>query len=1190
MFIIRLKKLELFGFKSFATRTEILFSDGITGIVGPNGSGKSNIADAVRWVLGEQSPKTLRGANMSDIIFNGTQKRKPLGYCEVSLVFDNTERNLPMDFSEVMVTRRVYRNGDSDYFINQSTCRLKDIIDLFRDTGIGKEGYSIIGQGRIDEILSRKSEDRRYIFEEAAGIVKFRARKEEAEKKLEHMHDNTARIDDILEELSRQLVPLEEQSKSARQYLEWFEQLKKIELNLFLHRTDNYNKRLKELNEEINNIETVLLQTQQTLNEKMEKRETVQSDIENLNVSISEEQHTLLEITERLHSLEQQIQAVKIRIQTREENKNQIIQENNLAESKIADLEIIHDKSHLLILQKQEEVKNTEELLEKARLSLEAAKRKEEEASIELEKHKEAVIEALDRISTLHNNLTRLQTLHTQREDRLNEVQSILSELTDKKTQLQSDYDKTVEIYNNEQNDLLSVSNELKSKHTELDLLHKQIKDISISSQRENNNLQTFKSRYHLLTEMAREMEGYNHSVRHAINYAKQIRMSGVYGVIGQLITVPREFETAIDMSLGMNVQNIVVDKEETAKIIIDYLRQNKYGRATFLPLSTIRSKVLNQNERSVLSLPGCIGIASELIQYEEKYKSIIENLLGRTVIADNLDHGIQIMRAGHHAFRLVTLDGDLMHSGGSITGGSIQSRMTNLLSREREIKDLEGTIKELEEKIKNIDTDLNKLQTERDSQEKKISEITNNLHQQEISVARETEHLESIKRDLEDYDTRIEESNDAIEQLTTSLQQIDQQIYEAKHTDHDITFNQKEMDAKTEQLQSILQTNKDNSAEASDIFLKTTLQLSDLKHELNTIIHDSEHYDEEKSRLSGEIESRLKTLDHFKNLDSSDTKEIEIITQSHQQEIVKQDKQSQVIHSLEEKRSQEQSFLRSCNIDIENLHTADSRDNEKKHRLQLSYSRVESDLKQLTDKIWETYNLTYGTAESYRFEDGYNEKEADQTVKRLTSQIRELGSINIHAVEEYTNTKARYDELSIQQNDLKNAEKDLRLLIEQLVEEMKTTFISNFTLLKQYFSETFVHLFGGGYADIELTDPDDPLNCGIEVNAQPPGKKLQLLSLLSGGERALTAIAILFAMLRLKPTPFCILDEIEAALDDANIAYYADFLKDFSKNTQFIVITHRKGTMERCNTLYGVAMEELGVSKMVSVSLQDYE
>ena len=1187
---MRLKKLELFGFKSFASRTEIVFGEGITGIVGPNGSGKSNIGDAVRWVLGEQSAKTLRGTSMSDIIFNGTQKRKPLGYCEVSLFFDNEDRSLPMDFAEIVVTRRVFRNGDSDYYLNGSSCRLKDIIDLFRDTGIGKEGYSIIGQGRIDDILSRKSEDRRLIFEEAAGIVKFKARKEEADRKLEHTLDNASRIDDILEELSRQLVPLEEQSRTARQYLEWFDQMKRVELNLFLHRTEKYQARIQELDEELSAIDEVIRNTEENLQHKMQERENVQSDIEGLDASISSQQHILMDISDQIHALENQISALTVRISAREESRQNTENDIRLSQEKLDYLEQTHEKSQEIMAQKQKEIEETRVLLSQTRQKLDEAKQDEQQASQVLEKHKDDILIAKDRASTLRNDQTRLTTLLAQREERLKEVQSMLSGLLEKEDVLKQNLTEAKMLLQIEKDQLAAINDKQNQTQKHLQTINEELYQNRTHYENQSSYLQSIQSRHKLLTDMAREMDGYSQSVRNAISYAKKQNIPGVHGVLGQLLTVPKEIETAIDMSLGAAVQHIVTDKEETAKILIEYLKKNRLGRATFLPLSVIRSKTLSSSERQVLRMPGCIGVASELVSYQDMYKPIVENLLGRTIISDNLDHGIAIMRAGHHAFRLVTLSGDLMHSGGSMTGGSIQSKLTNLLGREREIKDLAEQIEQEKAKLHDMHLLLEQKQTEKDETKSLLSSVTEQSHQQEIAVARETERLEHALSDCEEHQNRITETQEAEEQLTLSLEQIRNQLTEIEHANLEEPFDQEAMDQRTAQLQSTVQKKHEYTETCSQQVMNMTLTLSDQRHTYETLVHDAEHYEEESKQISDTISQRRQMLDRYAQQDQEDTEQKNQIESSLKNEENNQQAQSVQIHKLEEKRSSRQASLRQLNADIENLHQNQSRDNDKKHRTELNHARVENEFKQMTDKIWDTYNLTYGTAEEYRDDEHFNDKEADQTVRMLAQKIRELGSVNVHAVEEYANTKSRFDELSTQQADLRKAEADLRELIAQLIEQMETTFVDNFKVLQGYFSETFVRLFGGGHAEISLTDPDDPLNCGIEVNAQPPGKKLQLLSLLSGGERALTAIAILFAMLRLKPTPFCILDEIEAALDDANIGYYADFLKEFSKDTQFIVVTHRKGTMERCNSLYGVAMEEQGVSRMVSVSLHDYE
>ena len=851
--VMRLKKLELYGFKSFATRTEIIFGEGITGIVGPNGSGKSNIGDAVRWVLGEQSAKTLRGASMSDIIFNGTQKRKPLGYCEVSLVFDNDDRSLPMDFAEVMVTRRVYRNGDSEYFLNQSSCRLKDIIDLFRDTGIGKEGYSIIGQGRIDEILSRKSEDRRQVFEEAAGIVKFKARKEEADKKLERTLDNASRIDDILEELSRQLVPLEEQSRTARQYLEWFDQLKRVELNLFVHRTDRYQVRIEELEQDLKNIDEVLEQTQKNLQDKMQQREDCQSSIEDLDGRISGAQNTLMEVSDRLHQAENEINALNIRISSREEAREKTQEENRQSDEKLHQIEENHGRSQELAQQKNQEIEAAEHELEDSQVLYQKSQEEEEKADQILEQHKESVLNALDRMSSVRNNLTRLNTLKTQRQERLEEIRASLKGLLEKEQQLKENL-KTAQQRLEHENDLLNdLRKDQNQQQEKLQDINNRLFTTRNESEKFASQLQAVQSRHRLLTDMAREMDGYSQSVRHAISYAKDKQLPGVHGVLAQLISVPQNLETAIDMSLGGAVQNIVTDREETAKTLIDYLKNNRLGRATFLPLSAIRSKTLNPSERQVLKMPGCIGVASELISYDEKYRGVIENLLGRTVISDNLDHGIAIMRAGHHAFRLVTLTGDLMHSGGSMTGGSIQSKMTNLLGREREIKDLEKKIQEGKATFADYQSQLASLQKDKDTAKTDINDLIEAMHQQEIAVARENERLDNANRDLEEHTQRITETHEAEEQLSLSLEQIDQQLYDIEHSGDHVEMDQEAMEQKTTELQNVLQEKRRISADLSQKVMTLTLHLSDLRHELDTIIRDTVHYEEDKKRILSE-------------------------------------------------------------------------------------------------------------------------------------------------------------------------------------------------------------------------------------------------------------------------------------------------------------------------------------------------
>lgn len=1186
---MKLKKLELYGFKSFAQRTEIVFDEGITGIVGPNGSGKSNIGDAVRWVLGEQSAKTLRGASMSDVIFNGTQKRKPLSYCEVSLVFDNDDHALAMEAAEVMVTRRVYRNGESEYYLNRTACRLKDVVDLFRDTGIGKEGYSIIGQGRIDEILSRKSEDRRQVFEEAAGIVKFKARKEEADKKLQRTLENLERVDDILDELTKRLKPLEEQSRNARVYLELSTELKDLDLNLFLIRSDRARARLSELESELLTVQTILADTESALTDKTTRRDETQNRIDQLEEAITKARTELMECAEHVHESQKKLSALQSRRETRSENRQRIVREQEEAQERLAEIEKDHARIQADVEKQYSLIADAEQILRATQEAAEKAQAKEKEADAALEAQKAAVIDQMNRLSDVRNDKTRLNTMQAQMETRLTEIEESGGALQEQEAALRealTAVEKQLETENQHQQQCQEKLAQARQASDEADAAYA---NLRADVEKQSADMQAAASRHNVLTEMTRDMEGYNMAVRRAMTYAKQRGLTGVKGVLAQLMTVPQAYETAIDMALGAAQQNIVTDTEETAKELINYLRQNRLGRATFLPMSAIRGKTLYGNERNALKLPGCLGVASELVQCAPEYRGIVENLLGRTVIADNLDHGIPIMRAGNHAFRLVTLEGDVMHSGGSMTGGSAQSKVSNLLSRERELKELTAKLQTGRAELDKCRQELTQRQQTAQEERQKVSDAVNALHQQEIAVAREQARRESVSADLNTHLQRMQETEQARVQLHQSLEDIRQQLETIEHQRTGAQGDQSAMEQKTIEMQNALVKARAEASAENDRLMVRTLQLSDLRHGLSDLERDEAHAQQDQAQILREQERReqlLHEMDELDAIDENDMKREEAESARRQKEQLRQESAAQAI---EQRRSQAQSDLRDILSDMENLHEAYNRDSEKLHKTELAKARIEGDQKNLQNRIWDTYKLTYAGAEEFR-RTPFDEKESDRRAAELQGQIRTLGTVNVGAVEEYAETKARVDDLTAQQQDLKRAEMDLRELIERLLIQMRSTFVENFSKMQGYFAETFTRLFGGGHAELKLMDPDDPLNCGIEVNAQPPGKKLQLLSLLSGGERALTAIAILFAMLKLKPTPFCILDEIEAALDDANIGYYADYLKEYSKGTQFIVVTHRKGTMERCNSLFGVAMEEQGVSRMVSVSLQDYQ
>ena len=831
-----------------------------------------------------------------------------------------------------------------------------------------------------------------------------------------------------------------------------------------------------------------------------------------------------------------------------------------------------------------------EQALHEARDAAEKAEQHAGQCDDELERHKSDVMNALNRLSAVKNDQTRLKTMRAQMESRLEELSASEGDLKQQEQTLQAAVQQAESRLTEEQTLQKELATILVEKQDALGRSDAALIALRTQAEQLSATLQSTQSRQKLLSEMTREMEGYNNTVRRAMQYAKDRGMAGVRGVLAQLISVPREYETAIDMALGAAQQNIVTDNEETAKELIQYLRQNRLGRATFLPQTSVRSKMLSDREKQALRLPGAIGVASDLIRCAPEYRGIVENLLGRTVIAQNLDVGIPIMRAGNHAFRLVTLEGDVMHSGGSMTGGSTQSKMVNLLGRERELKELTESLRAGKIKLDDMKEKLAQGQQEKNALKLAVQDAMNALHQQEIAVARENERHEAAKAELSGHRSRMEQTEQATLQLMESMEDIDRQLEGISNLSGDAQLDQSAMEEKTATLQEALSAARAQSAAAAEQVMQSTLRLSDLRHQLDILHKDKARYDQDRAMLTGEIDRRNHQLAMMAQQDAQDEAE-EARTFALLAERQKdQQRQEQVAQLLESRRSASQDKLRDVLTDMENLHQSHTRDADRIHRTELSRARVESDLKVMQDRIWNSYEVTYAGAEEYRQAEGFDPVEADRRAAQLMSQIRALGSVNVNAVEEYAATRARFDELTAQQSDLRAAENDLRELIDRLIEQMQTTFVENFSKLQVYFSETFTRLFGGGHAELQLMDPNDPLNCGIEVNAQPPGKKLQLLSLLSGGERALTAIAILFAMLKLKPTPFCILDEIEAALDDANIGYYADYLKEYSPDTQFIVITHRKGTMERCNALYGVAMEEQGVSKMVSVSLQDYQ
>lgn len=1185
---MRLKKLEIHGFKSFADRTEIVFNQGITGIVGPNGSGKSNIGDAVRWVLGEQSARVLRGAKMEDVIFNGTAKRKRASYCEVSLVFENEDGALKSNFAEVMVTRRVYRNGDSEYYLNKTACRLKDILELFRDTGIGREGYSLIGQGRIDEILSARSEDRRQVFEEAAGVMTFRVRKEEAERKLNRTMDNLSRVNDILEELAARVEPLEKQAAVAREYLELAERLRNLEINIFLIRHDKVKEKIAALTQTIEGLRDVLLQHEARLHENTQERQQLDDALTLLEESLADARREHLSANDALYEGQAERARIAHQIESTQEHTARLDGEISDARRRQQDLLTLFEQGEQDARESDRALLSAEAEMEREQQRLDEYLADAQEKEETLDRHKADILLAVNRLSDAKNRQTRQQMVCAQMKERLGEFEQAIIEGGDKQKTLALALHQAEEQARQVNEGLDALKADAVQSEANLRALSTEIQEKAEAAQNLNLKQQADTSRLKLMEEMSREMEGYSQSVRRALSFAQQD--ASVHGVVAKLMQVPQKLEVAIDMVLGGALQNIVTENEESAQRMIDYLRNNRLGRATFLPISSVKGRVLNAEERRLLSMPGCLGVASEMVSYAPKFKGIMENLLGRTVIVQDLDSGIPIMRAGHHAFRLVTLAGDVMHSGGSMTGGTAAKAAVSLLGREREMKELRASLDSKQRELKLLREELQKMQAEREEVKCLRNEAIERMHQEEISVAREQERVFNARAELNAAVQSLERIRAAAEQLKENIVEIEEDLLLARTQTENETIDREAMDLKTAALQKDLFDVRSRAEEQRDLVTRLRLQYAELSHTLDTLRRDKARRDKELQALAQTI-AQLETDRKEKNACLSDA-QLRLSAQDLACDALEKDVRARqaAVDELEAQRQDKAARQRECMRISEEIHRCYDEDSQKLHRNELAFDRAENDLKVMTDHIFNTYELTYAMAEELRAPAPFELTASEREAASLRGRIREMGHVNVGAIEEYAATKERFDDLSTQRTDMLKAKDDLESLITRLLSQMEKQFVQEFDKLGEYFKVTFARLFGGGQAELRLTDPKDALNCGIEIIAQPPGKKLQLLSLLSGGERALTAIAILFAMLKLKPTPFCILDEIEAALDEANIGYFADYLTEYAQSTQFVVVTHRKGTMEHCDALYGVAMQERGVSGMVSVNLQDYE
>lgn len=1180
-----LKRLELQGFKSFADKTVLEFMPGITAVIGPNGSGKSNISDSIRWVLGEQSMKSLRGNKSEDIIFAGTQNRKSLGFAEASIVIDNSDGKLPIEFAEVVVTRRIFRNGDSGYFINKTPCRLKDVLELFMDTGIGKDGYSIIGQGKIDEILSNKSEDRRNIFEEAAGIVKYRARKTESEKKLEQTKLNLLRINDILSEIEANIEPLKKQSDKAKKFLELRDELKSIEIGLFLYNIDNYKEQLKKLAEDIDIILSEQKEEESRLSVIQNLKENLKLELEEVITKIEETQNLGFESEKKIEQINSEINVAETKITNNIQNRETYLKE--IEELNKRNTEIKEEKDNRIskkdnLLANREkfakELEEKEKTLNEISSKFSDEEKKIEEKKKQVEQNTEVKYENREKINTIEINN---DNLSKRGKTVQNEITDTISKL-DEKRMIKSELLKTFNEKEAKRNECEKRLNEIKTKKDEANtkILNYENKINDLSTE-----LRVKDSKQKFLSEMEKEKEGYSRAVKALLlECEKDSKLNkGVKGVLANIITVPTEYQIAIETVLGQTLQNIVTETEEDAKKLIEYLRKNNLGRASFLPIASVKGKKVDRLIKN--NLQGVIGIASDLVKADKKYEGIVLNLLGRTVVVENMDTAIILARQNSYGFRIVTLKGDIINPSGAISGGSIAQKTSSIIGRTSQIKELEKEIEKLKQEIEKVSKEKEEYEESIEDLLEEITSIEQSSQEIQIEYATEKQRIESLEESILNLETRLKS-------LKTESKQIEQTILEnekQKSTIKEQTMDlEKEIETLSSEIQAFAEKDKENQKNIDDLNFEITnikISLSSFDESSNSMQEILERIETELQANTSKIESKQEQSKQVLEENEKLKKTIENLKQSIEQIKQEVSLSSETVEKLKQEKIEKNNSITKTETEIEEKYRIIEEIKNQTNKLEVKKSKIDVELEQIINKMWEDYEITPNTAGEYKKPNDI--AETTKNVKNLREKIKELGSINIDSIEEYKQTKERYDYMCEQRLDLENSSNKLKKVIQDMTKIMKEQFEAQFKTINKNFGEVFKELFGGGKAELRLTDEEDILNCGIEIEVQPPGKKLQNMSLLSGGERAFTAIALLFAILKINPAPFCVLDEIEAALDDVNVYRFADYLKKFTQDTQFLVITHRKGTMEASDTVYGITMEESGISKLLSMKLE---
>lgn len=1181
-----LKSIEVQGFKSFANKIVFEFHQGITGIVGPNGSGKSNVADAVRWVLGEQSVKQLRGSSMQDVIFAGTENRKPLSYAYVAITLDNSDHKLAIDYEEVTVARRLYRSGESEYLINGSPCRLKEVSELFYDTGIGKEGYSIIGQGQIDRILSGKPEERRELFDEAAGIVKFKKRKATAQKKLENERDNLVRVNDILSELERQVEPLQLQSEKAKTYLKKKNELKDYDVNMFLMETERIASEQREVEEKIKIAD-------EQLKESADAREKIRQEYDRLGESITE-------MDEKINAIRENISNTSV-MKEKLESQIQILAE----QIHTAEMTDEHLQSRLdAIAREQKEKEEAKASYEKEKHSgdeqLAQVRKRQEEAAqtlAEIQKQIASCNEGMEQgqkeLFALLNRRADIQAKQQRSDTMVEQINIRKAELgkrlLDRKTQ-ETDLDSVLADCKKDLEEVSAHIRKLSEQEKELSAKEKEwrtkAKENDRALEEKQNEFHRQQSRLESLKNIAERYDGYGNSIRKVMEQKEH--NPGLLGVVSDLIQVDKKYEIAIETALGGNIQNIVTEDEATAKKMIAFLKQNRFGRATFLPLTSVRARKNPKNE-AALKEPGVIGIASQLVKCEQKYEEVAAYLLGRVLVADSIDHAIALAKKNHYSLHIVTLEGEYLSPGGSMTGGAFKNS-SNLLARRREVEELETKTNRLLQEIAQIKNRREDLLTAIELNEEELEQVKETLQKEFI---RQNTAKINVDRAMQQKN----ESEEVFSSLMKERQQMDRQVEEIRADQTGIKEELEHSRQRETEIQHANEAFQKMLEEQKELENKAESELSGIQLEEANIRQKVEFAQTNVERINGDLEKfeteKTGLLENAKNFKEDVEKKQHDIAEIQKTILASSDSHGQLEQKLRESVEQKEQmsaeyrgFFRKQEEISERCNGLDK----EVFRLNNQREKLNESAEQQTNYLWEEYELTPHAAAELRNSEYEDPLALKKLIAAVKDEIRKLGTVNVNAIEEYKEVSERYTFLKGQHDDLVEAEQTLLGIIEDLDSGMRKQFLEKFAEIQKEFNASFKHLFGGGHGALELVEDEDILECGIRIIAQPPGKKLQNMMQMSGGEKALTAIALLFAIQALKPSPFCLLDEIEAALDDSNVSRFASYLNKLTKNTQFIVITHRRGTMTAADRLYGITMQEKGVSTLVSVDLIEHD